>query len=124
MPRAQPQAVRQPMRPPQRVVEEPEEEELDVSMGKTRAAREALSREKRLTRFGTPDRRYKGQRDLEPAVMSNPDYTQPRRGGVIDDIHVTLGGKPDRRFKENRSLSDDEVLERQIEVLQSQRTRH
>jgi len=126
MPRAQPQAVSQKQTLPYRQVEEEEEGDQGITMGATRAARESLAaRQERLTRFGTPDRRFKGQRDLEPAEMSNPNYTQPRQGGVIDDIHVTLGGRPDRRFKENRSLSDDEIVARQIDVLQSQiRQRH
>jgi hypothetical protein len=76
----------------------------------------------RRTRMGTPDRRFKGQRDLPEPRLG--DYKPARTGGVVDEVHVTLDGRPDRRFKENRSLSDEEVLETQIAVLQAQRNRH
>lgn len=73
--------------------------------------------EQQLTRLGLPDRRFKGQRHLEPQEVVNPDYRQPRQGGMERDHHVTLDGKPDRRFKENRAMSDEEVMEQWAETI-------
>lgn len=67
--------------------------------------------DERLTRFGTPDRRFKGQRDLPPPnLINNPNYRRARRGGALaDGTPITLSGAPDRRFKENRGKSDEQI---------------
>ena len=60
---------------------------------------------------GTPDHRYKGQRegaDQEGGAV-NPNFTHAATGGVTKDgIHLTKTGKRDRRYLENRTLSPEE----------------
>ncbi len=92
-------------------VQEPSRDTLRVQRG------EGNGGEQPLTRFGLPDRRFKGQRDLEHPGIVNPDYRQARQGGEENGRHVTLDGKPDRRFKENRALSDEEVMEQWAETI-------
>lgn len=63
-----------------------------------------------LTKIGTPDRRFKGQRDLPDPVL-NPNYQKPTKTMQFDaEGHLlTKDGKPDRRFKGAREMSDEEV---------------
>lgn len=63
-----------------------------------------------MTKNGTPDRRYKGQRDLPESEVVNPDYRHATTASVVTEgFHATKAGKPDRRFLENRALSEDEA---------------
>ena len=58
-----------------------------------------------LTKVGKPDRRYKGQRDLEDDGVINPDYTKARTGPQTEDgVHLTKSGTVDRRFLEGRAI--------------------
>jgi hypothetical protein len=72
-----------------------------------------------ISKDGTPDRRYKGQRDL-PDELPNPDYTKASTGDVIEGIHITKDGKPDRRFMENRALDEEEARIKQAELILAQ----
>lgn len=74
------------------------------------------------TKSGSPDRRYKGQRDLPDQEVQNLGYTRANVGEVTDEgIHLTLDGKPDRRFKENRAMSEEEAKIRMAEQILAKR---
>ena len=67
-----------------------------------------LEAEAPISKDGTPDRRYKGQRDL-PDDIPNEGYTPAQTGGVVGNTHITKDMKPDRRFSENRGLTEEEA---------------
>lgn len=69
-----------------------------------------------LTKLGTPDRRFKGNRELPPP----PQYQTARRMGPFQDENgriITKDGKPDRRFKGQRDISDQEAAVLQAEFV-------
>lgn len=67
--------------------------------------------EQPLKKDGTPDHRYKGQREgADEEQIANPDYTKAETGGTDENgRHVTQDGKPDRRFIENRTMTEEEA---------------
>lgn len=75
-----------------------------------------------MSKDGTPDRRFQGQRDLPDETKEvNPNYTAAQPGGITaDGTHITTDGKPDQRFKENRGLTEAEIKAKQIQTLQQQ----
>lgn len=78
------------------------------------------------TKLGTPDRRFKGQRDLPPEEVDiNPNYVRPTAGGTLPDgTHITRFGKPDLRFKENRAKDEETVLAEWAEKVYETYGRH
>lgn len=69
-----------------------------------------------LTKQGTPDRRFKGNRELPPP----PEFPTANRMGPFQDENgriITKDGKPDRRFKGQRDISDTEAAILQAEYV-------
>ena len=78
--------------------------------------------EQPLKKDGTPDHRYKGQREgADEEQIANPNYTKAETGGVDENgQHLTKDGKPDRRFEENRTMTEEEAKVQQAQNIINQ----